>query len=218
MRPLTDRVPKALIEAGGRPLIVHLIERLARAGISELVVNVSHLADQIERQLGDGSGLGVRVTYSREATPLETGGGITYAMPLLGNAPFVVVNSDVYTDFDFGRLEAAVAALERGTCDAHLVLVDNPEHHPEGDFCLQSGRAILDGPMRLTFSGIGVYSPQLFPPARRGNRFPLMAVLAPAMACGRVGGEHHRGLWLDVGTSARLEELERRLRAKAERC
>lgn len=218
MRPLTDRVPKALLEAGGRPLIVHLIGRLARAGITELVVNVSHLADQIERRLGDGSNLGVRVSYSREETPLETGGGITYAMPLLGSAPFVVVNSDVYTNFDFARVESAVAALERGVCDAYLVLVDNPAHHPEGDFCLRSGRASMDGTVRLTFSGIGVYSPQLFSPAQRGNRFPLMAVLAPAMARGRVGAEHHRGVWLDVGTPARLEELDRRLRVNAERC
>ena len=218
MRPLTDQTPKALLEAGGRSLIQHIIERLARSGIRELVVNVSHLADQIEQRLGDGSGLGVRISYSREDTPLETGGGIAYAMPLLGAEPFVVVNSDVYSDFDFVRLEQAVARLARGTEDAYLVLVDNPEHHPQGDFSLRSGRASMEGPLRLTFSGIGVYSPGLFSMMERGGRFPLMAVLAPAIARGRVGAEHHRGVWLDVGTPTRLRELERQLRTEAERC
>jgi MurNAc alpha-1-phosphate uridylyltransferase len=217
MRPLTDRLPKALLEAGGKPLIVHLVERLARAGVSELVVNVSHLAGQIEQRLGDGARLGVRISYSREQSPLETGGGIAYALPLLGDAPFVVVNSDVYTDFDFQRLAPAAAALARGDCDAHLVLVDNPEHHPKGDFSLRAGRVFLDGPARLTFSGIGVYAPALFSTVRRGSRSPLMAVLAPAMAQGRVGGEHHRGEWLDVGTPARLEQLDERLRKQATR-
>ena len=162
MRPLTDRAPKALLEAGGKPLIVRLIESLVRAGVSELVVNVSDLADQIEQRLGDGSRLGARISYSREQNPLETGGGIAYALPLLGDAPFAVVNSDIYTDFDFRRLEPAADALARGVCDAHLVLVDNPEHHPEGDFCLRSGRVFPEGAARLTFSGIGVYVPALF--------------------------------------------------------
>ncbi len=217
MRPLTDRVPKALLEVGGRPLIVHSIERLVRAGISDVVVNVSHFAEQIEQRLGDGSHLGVRICYSREETPLETGGGIAYAMPLLGGAPFIVVNSDVYTDFDFGQLETAVASLARGAGDAHLVLVDNPAHHPGGDFSLESGRVLMDGPTRLTFSGIGVYSPALFSGTQRGGRFPLMAVLAPAMARGRVEAEHHRGVWIDVGTPGRLEELRQRLDAEADR-
>lgn len=217
MRPLTDRLPKALLEAGGKPLIVHLIERLVRAGITELIVNVSHLADQIEERLGNGSRLGVRVSYSREESPLETGGGIAYALPLLGDAPFLVVNSDVYSDFDFRRLEPAAAALARGDCDAHLVLVDNPEHHPGGDFFLRSGRVFVDGPAHLTFSGIGVYVPALFSTVRRGSKSPLMAVLAPAMARGRVGGEHHRGTWLDVGTPLRLEQLDRQLRAQTDR-
>lgn len=213
MRPLTDSVPKALLEAGDRPLIHHIVERLARAGVRELVVNVSHLADQIEQRLGDGSGLGVRIVYSREDAPLETGGGIAYAMPLLGDAPFIVVNSDVYCDYDYGRLEHAVTMLAHGADDAHLVLVDNPAHHPNGDFSLRSGRVSMEGLPRLTFSGIGVYSPGLFSAMRRGNRFPLMAVLAPAIARSRVGAEHHRGTWLDVGTPARLEDLRQRLLA-----
>ena len=213
MRPLTDRVPKALLEAGGKPLIVHLINRLVRAGLGDLVVNVSHFAEQIEQRLGDGSSLSVRIAYSREREPLETGGGIAYAMPLLGEAPFLVVNSDVYTDFDFGRLEPAAAAVASGTLDAHLVMVENPTHHPNGDFSLQRGRLSRNGPARLTFSGIGVYSPAVFAAVRRGTRCPLMSVLGPPMNDGRVGGEHHRGVWIDVGTPERLLELDRQLRA-----
>lgn len=215
MRPLTDHVPKALLEAGGKPLIVHLIERLARFGLVDLVVNVSHLAGQIEQQLGDGSRFGVRIAYSREERALETGGGIAYAMPLLGEAPFVVVNSDVYTDFDFGRLGPVATSLARGTLDAHLVLVDNPTHHAAGDFSLQGDHLVRDGPVRLTFSGIGVYSTALFAAVKRGARCQLISLLAPAMARARVGGEHHRGVWIDVGTPDRLGELDRRLRAAA---
>ena len=218
MRPLTDRMPKALLEAGGKPLIAHLIDRLARAGLSDLVVNVSHFAEQIEQRLGDGSSLGVHIAYSREDEPLETGGGIAYAMPLLGNAPFLVVNSDVYSDFEFGRLRSAAAALTRGTLDAHLVVVDNPAHHPDGDFSLHRKRLSREGPARLTFSGIGVYSPAMFAAVKRGTRCPLMAVLAPAMNAGRVGGEHHRGAWIDVGTPERLDRLDRQLRAAERSC
>jgi MurNAc alpha-1-phosphate uridylyltransferase len=209
MRPLTDRVPKPLLSAAGRPLIVHLIERLARAGFSELVVNVSHLADQIERELGDGSHHGVRIVYSREEQALETGGGIAYALPLLGNSPFVALNSDIYCDFDCGRLAAAGTALERGELAAHLVLVDNPPHHPAGDFSLAGGKVSTDGMPRLTFSGIGAYSPTLFAGVERGAKCQLAALLRPAMAQGRVAGEQHRGLWMDVGTPQRLADLER---------
>jgi len=218
MRPLTDRAPKALLEAGGKPLIVHLIQRLARAGLSDLVVNVSHFAEQIEQRLGDGTALGVRIAYSREETALETGGGIAYAMPLLGDLPFLVINSDVYSDFDFKRLESAAAALARGALDAHLVVVDNPAHHLDGDFALREGCLSPDGAPRLTFSGIGVYSPGMFATVKRGTRCSLIALLAPSMARARVGGEHHRGTWVDVGTPERLDELDRRLRAAKDRC
>jgi len=211
MRPLTDRVPKPLLPAAGRPLIAHLIERLARAGFGELVVNVSHLATHIERELGDGSRHGVHIVYSREEQALETGGGIAFALPLLGDAPFVVLNSDIYCDFDCGRLAAAGAALERGTLVAHLVLVDNPPHHPAGDFSLAGGRVSADGMPRLTFSGIGAYSPALFAGVERGAKCQLAALLRPAMAQGRVAGEQHRGLWMDVGTPQRLADLERAL-------
>jgi len=215
MRPLSDRLPKALLEAAGRPLISHLIERLARSGCTELVVNVSHLGAMIESELGDGSRFGVRIAYSREAQPLETGGGIAYALPLLGDAPFLAVNSDIYCDFDFARLARPAALLASGSGLAHLVLVDNPPHHPTGDFALASGSVSGDGPSRLTFSGIGVYAPALFAGIARGARRQLVALLAPAMARGLVSGEHHRGLWMDIGTPPRLEALERALAARS---
>jgi N-acetyl-alpha-D-muramate 1-phosphate uridylyltransferase len=209
MRPLTDRIPKPLINAAGRPLIAHLIERLARAGFTDLVVNVSHLADLVERGLGDGSRFGVNIDYSREEQALETGGGIAYALPLLGSGPFVVVNSDIYCDFDFTRLAAAAATLDASGACAHLVLVDNPPHHPAGDFSLSEGRVTGDGPDRLTFSGIGAYLPELFAGVPRGTKCQLAALLRPAMAKGAIAGEHHRGLWMDIGTPQRLSELER---------
>ena len=217
MRPLTDRLPKALLKAGGRPLIAHVIERLARAGCTDLVVNVSHYAGMIERALGDGSRHGVRIVYSREAQPLETAGGIAYALPLLGNAPFLVVNSDIYCDFEIARLAAAAATLAPGGRLAHLVLVDNPPHHPGGDFALAGSKVCGEGHDRLTFSGIGVYSPALFAEVMPGARCQLVQLLAPAMARGLVSGEHHRGLWMDIGTPLRLEALERALAARGAR-
>jgi len=213
MRPLSDCLPKPLLPVAGRPLIVHLIERLARAGFSELVVNVSHMADHIVGALGDGSRHGVRIVYSHEEQALETGGGIAYALPLLGDAPFVALNSDIYCDFDLARLAAPRAALARGALAAHLVLVDNPPHHPTGDFSLAGGRVSEDGMPRLTFSGIGAYSPALFAGVERGAKCQLAALLRPAMAQGRVAGELHRGMWMDVGTPQRLGELERQLAA-----
>jgi len=211
MRPLTDRVPKALLRAAGRPLITHLVGHLAHCGFTELVVNISHLGRMIEEELGDGSRHGVHISYSHEARALETGGGIAHALPLLGAAPFAVVNSDIYSDFDFGRLQPALAALARGERLAHLVLVDNPPHHPGGDYCLSAGRVALAGEPRLTFSGIGAYSPALFTALQRGARCALATLLAPAMAKRLVTGEHHRGLWMDIGTPQRLAELERAL-------
>ena len=212
MRPLSDRVPKPLLPVGGRPLIEHLIGRLAGAGFTELVVNVSHLAERIERELGDGANLGVRIVYSREEQALETGGGIANALPLLGEAPFVVVNSDIHCDFDFTRLARVETALASGILAAHLVLVDNPPHHPAGDFRVREGRVAADGDgPRLTFSGIGAYAPSLFAGVARGAKCQLVTLLKPEMARGRVTGEHHPGLWMDVGTPQRLADLERAL-------
>jgi N-acetyl-alpha-D-muramate 1-phosphate uridylyltransferase len=215
MRPLSERIPKPLLQAGGRPLVVGLIESLARAGIVELVVNVSHLGSLIEQALGDGSRQRVRIAYSREQEPLETGGGIAYALPLLGAEPFIAVNSDIHCDFDFSRLPAAAAEIRSGAASAHLVLVDNPPHHPDGDFCLSGGRVAADGARKLTFSGIGVYAPALFAEVQRGTKRQLAALLRPAMAQGRVSGEHHRGLWMDIGTPERLAALDRLLAARA---
>ena len=211
MHPITARVPKPMIAVGGRPLIVHLIERLRRAGFADLVINVSHLGEMIERGLGDGAAHGVRIAYSREAVALETAGGIAWALPLLGSHPFAVVNSDVYSDFELARLKNAAATLADRGLAAHLVLVDNPAHHIEGDFCLREGKVSEEGSQRLTFSGMGVYVPSLFASITRGARFQLANVLRPAMARGEVGGEHHRGMWIDVGTPERLASLEHRL-------
>jgi MurNAc alpha-1-phosphate uridylyltransferase len=214
MRPLTDHVPKAMIAAGGRPIIVHVIERLARAGFVDLVINVAHLAEAVERDLGDGARFGVRIAYSRERTALETAGGIAYALPLLGDAPFVVSNCDVYSDFDFCRLRSAAERFSRGSLAAHLVLVDNPDHHPTGDFWLEDGKVAASGAGgRLTFSGMGAYSPTLFAGVMPGSSCQLATLLRPAMTRGAVSGEHHRGRWMDVGTPERLARLERVLAA-----
>lgn len=206
MRPLTDHTPKPLLKVGGRPLIVWHIEHLARAGIRELVVNHAHLGRMLEQALGDGAAWGVRIRYSPEGEgrALETGGGIFRALPLLDGKPFLVINADVWCDLDLARLSLPGGNL------AHLVMVDNPVHHPRGDFHLADGRLSTDGEPCLTFSGIGVYSPALFADCRPGA-FPLAPLLRAAMDRGRVSGEHHRGRWVDVGTPQRLSDLDRAL-------
>ena len=206
MGVLTDRVPKPLLEVGGRALIEHQILRLAAAGFRDMVVNLAWLAEKIAARLGDGSRFGVRIRYSREPEgALDTGGGIRNALLLLGDEQFIAVNSDVWGDYPFETLRAV------GSGDAHIVLVDNPAHHPDGDFALApNGKVIEAGSDRLTFSGIGCYRPRLFA-ARRSARFPLAAVLRDAIEAGTLNGEHHRGEWIDVGTPDRLEALDRRL-------
>lgn len=205
MRPLTDHTPKPLLEAGGRPLITYHLAALARAGVREVVINHAHLGAQLEAALGDGAAFGLRIRYSPEETALETGGGIFRALPLLGPGPFLVVNGDVWTDLHLGHLRLADDDL------AHLVLVANPSHHPAGDFVLAGGRVVPEGPVRLTFSGIGVYRAALFEGCAPG-RFPLAPLLRAAIAAGRVSGELHSGRWTDVGTPERLAELDRALR------
>jgi MurNAc alpha-1-phosphate uridylyltransferase len=206
MRPLTDTVPKPLLEVGGRPLIAHAIERLRQAGIAELVVNTAWLGERIEHALGDGRTLGVRIRYSREPEgALETAGGIRHALPMLGDAPFVVVSGDVFCDFD----PAALPELA-DDADAHLVMVPNPAHHPAGDFPLSRGRLRRSGNPRLTYSGLGVFRPALFEKLEPGVR-PLRPVLDAAIAAGRVSGQLHRGRWFDVGTPDRLATLGRLL-------
>ena len=204
MRPLTDSLPKPLLPVAGKPLIVHHIERLARSGIRQLVINHAHLGGMIEAYLGDGSAWGVEIQYSAEKKALETGGGILRALPLLGEAPFMVVNGDIWCDIDFGGLHLADQML------AHLVLVSNPPHHPEGDFVLREGLVQVDQGTRLTFSGIGIYHPRLFAECTAGA-FPLAPLLKAAMARHQVSGEHYRGRWIDVGTPQRLAALESQL-------
>lgn len=202
MRPLTDTTPKPLLRAGGRMLIEYHIENLVRAGHCDIVVNHAHLGAQIEAALGDGSRYGARIVYSPEPEgALETGGGILQALPLLGDGPFVVVNGDIWSDLDY-------RALPHDTDDlAHLVLVDNPAHHPAGDFHLHGARVDGEGLPRLTFSGIGVYRAGLFAGCAPG-RFPLAPLLRAAMQRGAVGGVHHTGRWWDIGTPERLARLD----------
>ena len=205
MRPLTDNTPKPLLPVAGKPLIVHHIERLAAAGIRQLVINHAHLGEMIEACLGNGSAWGVKIQYSPEETALETGGGIYRALPLLGEAPFLVLNGDVWCDFDLEHLQLPQGML------AHLVLVPNPDHHPQGDFALHGERVSDGGDERLTFSGIGVYHPRLFANCRPGA-FPLAPLLRAAMAEAKVSGVCHRGLWVDVGTPERLSGIEELVR------
>lgn len=204
MRPLTDATPKALLQAGGRTLIGRLIEQLATAGFRDLVVNHAHLGHLIEVALGDGARLGVRIRYSAEANALETAGGIAQALDLLGDAAFAAVNADLHTDYPFAGLGGAL----RGDDLAHLVLVDNPPHHPLGDFALARDRVRNAGHRMLTFSGIGVYSPALFAGLARGAKAQLAPLLRRAADAGRVSGEHFRGRWVDVGTPERLAALD----------
>jgi MurNAc alpha-1-phosphate uridylyltransferase len=211
MRPATDRVPKPLLPLAGKPLIVWLLDRLVQAGITEIVVNVSHLGTLIEDALGDGAAFGAHIAYSREAEALETAGGIAGALPLLGDAPFLAVNGDVYTDFNFDRLRARADELSATEMLAYLVLVDNPPHHPSGDFSLDDGFVAHHGPVRLTFSGIGVYHPQLFAPVARGAKHQLATLLREPIAARKVKGEHYGGSWIDVGTPERLAGLRRLL-------
>jgi MurNAc alpha-1-phosphate uridylyltransferase len=211
MRPLTDETPKPLLAAGGKPLVAWLIEGLARAGFRELVINHAHLGERIESALGDGSRWGVHIAYSREREALETAGGIANAAPLLGDAPFLAVNGDLWCDVPFGRLRDALPPA----ADAHLVLVDNPQHHPSGDFTLRAGRVGNEAAPRLTFAGIGVYRPRMFAGIARGTRAPLAPLLRAAAEHGAVSGERHAGRWMDIGTPERLAALDALLRGDA---
>jgi N-acetyl-alpha-D-muramate 1-phosphate uridylyltransferase len=206
MRPLTDSIPKPLLEAGGKPLIVWHIERLARAGFSELVINHAHLGAMIEDYLGDGSRFGVHICYSPETEALETAGGIANALPLLGDEPFLVVNGDIFCDADFASL-----ALKDGE-SSFLLLVDNPPQHPGGDFALQDGKVSPEGERLLTFSGVGLYRPEIFAAIPRGAKAKLAPLLREQMAAGKVGGAHFRGRWEDVGTPERLLRLDSELK------
>jgi MurNAc alpha-1-phosphate uridylyltransferase len=205
LRPLTLHTPKPLVRAGGVPLIEYHLRALKRAGFTDVVINHAWLGQQIEDYLGDGQRLGLTIAYSPEGEPLETGGGIFRALPLLGDEPFLVVNGDIWTDCDFAPLKAPINGL------AHLVLVDNPLHHPTGDFALVGGEVRDDASLsRLTYSGIAVLHPQLFAGCSAGA-FKLAPLLRDAMGKGRVTGEHFTGRWVDVGTHERLAEVEQML-------
>ncbi|WP_423821611.1 nucleotidyltransferase family protein [Salinisphaera sp. SPP-AMP-43] len=206
LRPLTDRTPKPLIDVGGQPLIGHHLRALAAAGFYDVVINVAYRAEQIEAALGDGRRYGVRIVYSRE-TPgeLDTGGGIAHALPVLGPAPFLVISSDVVSDIDYGAV-----AQRRAGAEAHLVLVDNPPHHPRGDFGLR-GDTIVETPPRLTYAGVGVFAPHWFA-GRDTPRFALATVLREAITADRASGEHHRGRWIDVGRPSALAAARQGLR------
>lgn len=211
MRPLTDHTPKSLLPVCGEPLIFRHLDKLAAAGFESVVINHAHLGEQIVAAVGDGSRWNLRVDYSPEQPALETAGGIRNALPLLRDATFAVINADVFSDYDYSRLAQRVAGLEASLL-AHLVLVDNPPQHPMGDFGLDAG-TVRDVPEhRLTFSGIGVYRTALFDPVVPGSAHPLAPLLRANMGAGRIGGEHHRGEWDDVGTPERLRDLEARLR------
>ncbi len=214
MRPLTDRTPKPLLQVHGKPLIVHHLERLAACGVHDVVINTSHLAGQFPALLGNGARWGLDIHYAYEGrTPLETGGGMLHALPLLGAEPFLAVNGDIHTDFAFDGLPSRPRGL------AHLVLVDNPPHHPDGDFALgDDGTVSADAGPRLTFAGIGLYDPGILDgwrgiigavPGADANppRFKLVPLLVAAMRHGAITGQHHTGAWTDVGTPRRLAAL-----------
>jgi MurNAc alpha-1-phosphate uridylyltransferase len=205
MRPLTDTLPKPLIPVRGKPLIEWHLERLAAAGLREIVINVSHLGEKIVTALGDGNRWGLTIAWSCEAQPLETAGGIATARAMLGEGPFLLVNADVYCDFPLAKL----AALDLGGLLGHIVLVPNPAFRPGGDFSLAAGKVgNLDAP-RYTYSGIGVLRASLVDGVAPGSKAPLAPLLRKAAADGRLGGEVHAGLWSDVGTPQRLAELDR---------
>ena len=212
LRPITDTTPKPLVQVAGKPLIVYHLEALARAGIADVVINLSWLPDRIREWLGDGSRSGVRITYSDEGpVALETGGGIFKALPLLGPGPFLVVNGDIWTDIDFGALKAGADGDTRSGAQARLVLVPNPPQHPRGDFGLAGDAVMETGTERFTYSGVGVYRPDFFAGCQPG-KFPLLPLLKRAIAAGQLRGQLHKGEWCDVGTPQRLHELDRRLR------
>jgi N-acetyl-alpha-D-muramate 1-phosphate uridylyltransferase len=223
MRPLSDRTPKPLLSAGGKPLIGHLLEGLVRAGIREVVINLSWLGAQIRESLGDGAAYGVRIAYSEEGpVALETGGGVLKALPLLGDEPFLVVSGDIWTDFDFGRLthvagSARDAAASRDAetsldagADARIVLVPNPPFHPRGDFALIGDRVVEQASEMLTYANIGLYRRELFAACSPG-RFPLVTQLRRAIAAGRLRGELYKGGWMNLGTPEQLATLDARL-------
>ena len=218
MRPLTDTLPKPLLSVGGKPLIVHHLERLASVGITDVVINHAWLGDKLEAALGDGSQFDLAIQYSAETTALETAGGIAHALPLLGDQPFLVLNGDVWCDWNPMEAVDIVNRMHASPVQAWLLMVDNPQHHPQGDFLLDAQGYL--GPRQdtrpaLTYAGIAVYHPSLFRGIAPDQKVPLLPLLKMAMAARSVVGSHYRGSWTDVGTPQRLTELDQRLRSAA---
>ena len=218
MRPLTDHTPKPLLKVGEKPLIVWHLQNLARAGFKEIVINHAHLGEQIEAALGSGKKWGVHIQYSPEKVALETAGGIANALPMLGSESFLVVNGDIFCDIDFASLAPSHLRGEgwregeKVKKLAHLVMVNNPPQHAQGDFALQNGKLTESGENKLTFSGVGVYHPDLFASVTLGGAAKLAPLLKGAVAQSRVTAQHHTGAWHDVGTPQRLAELDTALK------
>jgi N-acetyl-alpha-D-muramate 1-phosphate uridylyltransferase len=214
LRPLTDTTPKPLVEVGGRPLIAHHLSRLAQAGVHDVVVNLGWLGERIAAALGDGAAFGVRICYSHEGWPaLDTGGGVRHALPLLGAAPFLLINGDVWCDYPLARLVRSAQALPPEIL-GHLLLVPNPPHHADGDFALRDGVVRADGALRLTVAGLSVLRPALFEGCQDGA-FPIAPLWRHAAAAGLMRGEEYRGTWFDVGAPERLALLRRQLSSQA---
>ncbi len=205
MQPFTDTLPKPLLLVGDKPLLAYHLLALAKIGIQEVVINLSHLADRVQQNIGDGSDYNLRIHYSVEQPALETGGGILQALPLLGPDPFLVVSGDIWTDFPFQNLPQQLTDKL-----AHLVLVDNPSYHPHGDFVLENGYLSAEGPKKLTFANIGIYHPDLFKNCQPGA-FPLGKLLRAAIHEGKISGEHYRGDWVNVGTPEEWKNLTTRV-------
>ena len=205
MRPLTDYTPKPLLKVGGKPLIVWHLERLAAAGFKEIVINHAHLGAQIEAALGNGAPWGLSIKYSPEKTALETAGGIANALPLLGDEPFLVVNGDTFTEIDFAFLHLKINML------AHLVLIDNPPQHLQGDFAIDAGMLKNSGKQMLTFSGVGVYHPDLFADIVSGEPAKLAPLLRKAIDNNAATAQYYQGIWYDIGTPERLKNLDESL-------
>ena len=222
MRPLTDTQPKPLLQAGGKSLIEYQLIRLANAGFTEIVINHAYLGAMIESTLGNGERYGVNIKYSHEPLVLETAGGITNAMPLLTNnardQPFLVVNADVYSEIDYATLLPVLSQMQSHPEESlvHLVLVDNPEHHPDGDFCLDDTKIALEGNNKLTFSGVGAYQPRLFRDVVPNKPAKLAPLFRNAIKDKKISGEYYHGVWVDVGTPVRLDYLDDLLTNKKE--
>lgn len=223
MRPLTDHIPKPLLKVGGKPLIAWHLERLAKAGFKEVVINHAYLGEQIEAALGNGSQWALHIQYSPEKIALETAGGIANALHLLGDAPFLVVNGDTFTELDFAQLKRSYQLslkqrlLKQRSLKqlAHLVLVDNPPQHPQGDFAIEAGMLKNEGAHKLTFSGVGIYHPDLFTNIVRGEPAKLAPLLRSAIAESKATAEHYQGVWHDIGTPERLTQLDVELKKAA---